>query len=242
MQVRSVDIRTDDATLAGQIAEPGTSIPGVLFVHGWAGSQDRDKDRARRLAQLGIVSLTFDLRGHGANADRQDTVTREQNLRDICAAYDRLAAHPQVDPASIALIGSSYGGYLAALVAGMRRVRWLALRVPALYRDEGWTMAKARFDRRDIDTYRRSRVLPADNMALAECARFRGDVLIVESEHDDLIPHTVIASYLASFVEARSLTYRVITGADHALSDQPSKLAYDQLLLGWMREMVFGAR
>lgn len=51
-----------------------------------------------------------------------------------------------------------------------------------------------------------------DNVAIEQCRRFAGDVLIVESEKDEIVP--VVASCLASLVAARSVTYRVIAGAD----------------------------
>ena len=136
MKVSALHVPVDDARLAGQLVEPQTGVPGVLFVHGWAGSQEGDKKRARTLARLGVVCLTFDMRGHGGTASQLQTITREENLHDICAAYDLLASHSQVDTNSIAVVGSSYGAYLAVLATARRRVRWLALRVPALYRDE----------------------------------------------------------------------------------------------------------
>ena len=43
---------------------------------------------------------------------QRETVSRESNLRDVLAAYDTLAAHPSVDASAIAVVGSSYGGYL----------------------------------------------------------------------------------------------------------------------------------
>ena len=43
-------------------------------------------------------------------------------------------------------------------------------------------------------------------------------------------------------IAARSVTYRVIMGADHALSNPESGRAYDQLLSRWLSEMIFGAR
>ncbi|GEO17796.1 hypothetical protein MAE02_54920 [Microvirga aerophila] len=81
--------------------------------------------------------------------------------------------------------------------------------------------------------YHRGRVTPAENRALAACAVFRGDVLIVESEHDDIIPHPAIENYLAALKGAHSLTYRVIQGADHALSEEKWQQAYTSLLLNW---------
>ncbi|MGQ2908789.1 MAG: alpha/beta hydrolase family protein [Aliihoeflea sp.] len=228
--------------MSGRLVEPATGVPAVLFVHGWAGSQERDTRRARLLAQLGFVCFTFDLRGHGDSSCDLRQVTREDNLADVCKAYDFLAGQPHVDLTSIAVIGSSYGGYLAAILTARRPVRWLGLRVPALYRDEDWTTPKFDLDRSDLAVYRRSLIAPDTNVALDRCRSFGGDVLIVESENDELVPHPAVASYLSSFVNAKSVTYRVISGADHALSDKKSKQAYDELLSHWLREMIFGAR
>lgn len=242
MKISSLHVAVERDLLAGTMVEPLTGFPGVLFVHGWAGSQLRDSKRAQKLAQLGCVCLTFDMRGHGGTADQLQTVTREENLADICAAYDLLASHPRVDSNSIAIIGSSYGGYLSVLVSAERPVRWLALRVPALYRDANWETPKFELDRADLAAYRRKLVTHEDNLALRQCRNFKGDVLLVASEHDEIVPHPAIASYLASFIEARSVTYRVISGADHALSTAESRDSYEELLSRWFREMVFGAR
>ena len=67
-------------------------------------------------------------------------------------------------------------------------------------------------------------------------------MLVVESEHDDVVPHPVIANYMAAFERAHSLTYRVIAGADHGLSEVPWQQAYTSLLVNWATEMVLGAR
>jgi dienelactone hydrolase len=63
--------------------------------------------RARELAALGCVSLTFDLRGHAQTQTRYDSVSREDSLRDILAAYDFLAAQHNVDSDSIAVVGAA---------------------------------------------------------------------------------------------------------------------------------------
>ena len=78
----------------------------------------------------------------------------------------------------------------------MRPVKWLALRVPALYIDAGWELPKLQLHKdQDLRAYRRSFVPAETNRALRACAAFEGDVLIVESEHDDIIPPAVITSY-----------------------------------------------
>jgi uncharacterized protein len=237
-----VDIKVDGHRIAGTLIRPATTVPGVLLVHGWGGSQEQYIARAREIAALGCLCLTIDLRGHGDTEHQQETVTREENLRDVIAAYDVLARQPSIDRSAIAVVGSSYGGYLAAILTSERPVRWLALRVPALYKDEDWALPKQELKKYGLDTFRRGPVHPEENRALAACAAFEGDVLIVESEHDDIIPHPVIANYMAAFQKAHSVTYRVIQGADHGLSDERWQQAYTSLLVNWATEMILGAR
>jgi pimeloyl-ACP methyl ester carboxylesterase len=242
-RIERLHIAVDDDQLAAALLTPATLLPGVLFVHGWGDSKEQDLARARQMAGLGCVCLTFDLRGHAGTARRQETVTREENLRDLLAAYDRFVAEHVVDPESIAVVGISYGGYLATLLTELRPVRWLALRAPALYKDGEWDSPKRMLHQDpDFAAYRRRELPPDDNRALRACAAYRGDVLIVESENDDVVPHPAIASYGAAFARAHSLTSRVIDDADHALSDEKWRNAYTAILVGWLTEMVVGAR
>jgi uncharacterized protein len=239
---RTVDIAVEGQHIEGTVVAPDPSTPGVLFVHGWGGSQNHYLARAREIAQLGCVCLTFDLRGHGSTQEQQHTVTREDSLKDVLAAYDALAGQRGVDPESILVIGSSYGGYLAAILTELRPVRWLALRVPALYKDEDWALPKEELRKYGLAEYRRGPVKPDENRALKACAAFEGDVLILESEHDDIVPHPVIENYRNAFGKAHSLTYRVIEGADHGLSKPFWQQAYTTVLVNWATEMVLGAR
>ncbi len=242
-RLEALDIAVDGEQIAGSLLAPTTAVPGVLFVHGWGGSQEQDLERAREAAGLGCVCLTFDLRGHSRTEQQRETVTREDNLRDLIAAYDMFSKMRLVDASAIAVVGASYGGYLAALLTAVRPVRWLALRAPALYKDTDWELPKRQLHRdSDLPAYRRRRIAPEENRALSACAAYRGDVLLVESEHDDYVPHPVVANYVGAFTQVRSLTTRVITGSDHALSHHACQRAYTTVLVGWLTEMVIGAR
>ncbi|HEX2528007.1 MAG TPA: alpha/beta fold hydrolase [Geminicoccus sp.] len=238
----TIRIDVDREHIVGTLVNPATMVPGVLFVHGWGGTQEQYLTRAREIAKLGCVCLTIDLRGHGGSGNRQEAVTREDNLRDVMAAYDKLVEQPHVDRSTIAVVGSSYGGYLAAILSSLRPVRLLGLRVPALYKDEDWARPKEDLKKYELAAYRRGFVSPDENRALGACAMFEGDVLLVESEHDDIIPHPVFANYRAAFTNVRSLTYRLIQGADHGLSEPSCQQAYTSLLVTWLTEMLKGAR
>src|SRR5437773_10103637 len=137
-----VTIDVDGQQISGTFVATRTRLPGVLFVHGWGGSQQRYVARARELATLGCVCLTFDLRGHEQTRSQFETVSREDNLDDVIAAFDALAAHDAVDPSAMAVVGSSYGGYLAAILTSIPRGKWLALRAPAPFKDSEWELPK----------------------------------------------------------------------------------------------------
>ncbi len=238
----STTVDVGQVQLDATVISPDTTIPGVLFLHGWAGNQERDIERAKSISELGCVCLTFDMRGHGHTITSNNTVTRGENLDDVIAAYDRLASLKIVEEGSIVVVGSSYGGYLATLLTEFRPVRWLALRAPALYRDSYWQLPKAQLDRVDLQTYRSALIGAEDNRALRLAREFRGDVLLVESEYDTIVPHPTIASYQSAFIHSHSLTLRMLGGADHALEDTIHQQAYNHLLTRWIREMVLGAR
>jgi pimeloyl-ACP methyl ester carboxylesterase len=243
IQLTELQIPVEQECVCGSLLAPAMTLPAVLFVHGWGGSQSQDLSRARDASGLGCVSLTIDLRGHDLSAPRSQTVSRAENLNDLLAAYDWLVERPNVDASAVAVVGISYGGYLAAILSAMRPVRWLALRAPALYKDEGWALPKRQLHAdTNLRDYRLGRIAPLENRALHACSRFRGDALIIESERDDIVPRPVIENYKAAFGNALSLTARVIAGADHGLSEKPAQKAYTALLINWLTEMVVGAR
>ncbi len=242
MSESPVDVLVDSTTLSGTWHEPNKLIPGVLFVHGWGSNQGNNLQLARSISRLGCVCFTFDLRGHAATSDLRGCVTPEQNMADVLAAYDLLSSHDAVDRDAIAVIGSSYGAYLASILTSMRQVDWLVLRVPAMYPDDLWTKSKANFNRAELNAYRDRYLEPDANRALRACAEFTGDALVVESELDTIVAHPAVASYAASFRRAHSLSHRVLDGADHGLTDSKCREAYYRIVSRWMSEMIGAAR
>ena len=49
----TVEITVCDRCIAGTVVSPSIMVPGVLFVHGWAGNQEQYLVRARELGILG---------------------------------------------------------------------------------------------------------------------------------------------------------------------------------------------
>ncbi len=239
----ALQIAVGERRIAATLIVPDARMPGVLFLHGWGGNQQQYAPRAREIAALGCACLTVDMRGHAETVRDHASVTREDNLRDALAAYDRLADEKAVDGEQVAVVGISYGGYLATILTTLRPVKWLALRAPALYKDSDWDAPKLALRQlQNLETYRRARIAVDGNRALRAAAGYRGDVLIVESERDVIVPHPVIQSYREAFAHTRSLTYRMIDGADHGLTDPECRRAYTTILVNWITEMIAGKR
>lgn len=242
LRTESIAIPVDGQSIDGTLIAPAVAEPrrpGTLFVHGWGGCQQQYLECARAIAALGCVCLVFDLRGHAETRGQHETVTREDSMHDVIAAYDLLANNPNVDKQAIAVVGASYGAYLGALLLYLRPVCMLGLRAPALYKDDDWELPKRQLHvDPNFAAYRRLALRAEENRALGACAQFLGDALVVESEHDEIIPHPAVANYIAALANAHSLTYRVIEGADHALSQPAWEQAYTELLVSWMSEMI----
>ena len=109
----------DGLRLRGTLTESVTSPTAVaVLVHG--GGVTRHEGGfftrlAAGLAQAGIASMRFDLRGHGESEGRQEDLTICAVVNDIRAAAGYLRT--QMDFTSVALIGTSFAGGISAYFA-----------------------------------------------------------------------------------------------------------------------------
>jgi esterase/lipase len=140
--------------------------PAILFIHGWRSNQQGALEYAEALAQKGWICMTFDLRGHGSSQGIIDLFTRQDFLDDVLTVYDILLSVLEVDPAQIGVIGSSFGGYLGALLTTRRRVKYLALRASADYPSEGFEKPQALFSDAKSNTWRMLKHQPRGSLAL----------------------------------------------------------------------------
>jgi pimeloyl-ACP methyl ester carboxylesterase len=223
-----------DTALQADMLQPPR--PGALFLHGWDGARSDMHGPMCEAAARGFRCVAPDLRGHGRSRAQRPEVTLRQMLDDTVVAHDLLLAAAGVESDALAVIGTSVGGWLAAVLSGMRPVRWLALRVPALYPDAWWDIPKDAFDRDALTAYRERGPVAATDRALHACARFEGDVLLVWSGRDGVLPRCVADSYQLAFPRAASLVIRELPEADHALSDPLQQERYRRLLGDWLGE------
>ncbi|MGH1552470.1 alpha/beta hydrolase [Streptomyces sp. L7] len=115
-----MSVRTlDGLQLAGTLVEPGQPTSRALvLIHGGGVTREEGGFFTRLadgLAEAGVASLRFDLRGHGQSEGRQEDLTLSSILNDIrvVLAYLREATGAE----ALSLLGTSFTGGVCACYA-----------------------------------------------------------------------------------------------------------------------------
>jgi len=220
--MKDITIKTgNNQNIKGTVFLPETLLeknPAVLFLHGWSSDRQGYRFRADPLVSLGFICLTIDLRGHGESDGKLEEFSRSDHLQDVLAAYDFLTKQKNVDSEKISVVGASYGGYLAAVLSGKRAVKNLVLRAPALYTNKDMDVPTAQLIIQRKEDFFKDMVPEADNLSLTGVRNIHGKFLIIESEKDQIIPHSVIEFYMGATKGKGKGTHLIMPGADHQLS------------------------
>lgn len=227
-------------TLIGCIFTPKIikkKYQGVLIVHGLTSQQNRGFHLARALAKKGNIVMTFDLRGHGGSDGNIKKIAPKDSLEDVVAAYDFLSKIKEVNTNNIIVVGSSYGGYLAPLLSTQRKAKSLILRVPANYQDQSFNKAHS-VSRKNIAREKWKLQLHGHTKtkSLRALHKFRGKVLIVESEKDEVVPSVMVKSYVNAVVHKNKLSYKIMERAPHSISSHPVfQRQFRDVVLEWLK-------
>lgn len=232
-----ISISSNGYALAGNLFEAeGSQNLAFLFIQGWRGSQNIQG--AQKLADMGFTCLTYDMRGNGESEGKIEEFSRADFLSDARNVYDYFTQQlPQ--GTRIAVVGSSFGSYTALLLSTEREMHSLALRVPANYPDEGFDEPHdPQVGSPEIMTWRKEARDYSDNRALKALHDFPGNILIVEAEEDELVPHQTVQNYANAVADGSRLRHVVMRGAPHSLVTSELQAEYDDILTDWAATVV----
>ncbi len=174
--------------------------PAVLLVHGWESARDRTLPNAAILHAAGIHVLTLDIRGHGANPAEELPVTTGEFGADALAGLRWLL--DRADVTRVGVLGHSMGGVGALLAAAAepRTAAAVAVSAPAdPYRLTRQTFRLARLPLPGPFAYPlawltthvvlepRGHTVRSVSAARA-VARFRGPLLLIHGDADQVVP------------------------------------------------------
>ena len=121
----TISILSDGLRIAGVLTVPEAAArgarPAILILHGFGGHRNgpQQKWSRRFFNDLGYVTLSIDFRGCGDSEGTRGAIVPFGMVNDAIAAVNFLRGRPEVDPARVALSGTSYGATVAVYAAGI---------------------------------------------------------------------------------------------------------------------------
>jgi dipeptidyl aminopeptidase/acylaminoacyl peptidase len=218
-------------TLGGILFRPAASeapAPAIIVLHGWGPSglpgAPRVEPMARRLAELGYVSLALSMRGWPPSGGFDDCGLEQP--ADIARTADWLASLRGVDPERIGVVGLSQGGQVALLAATRSPrikvvVAYYAVSDTELWRDTT-TFAGIR------DSYIPQVCRPGAPRSPVNFAdRIGASVLLVHGDADTRVPtEQSLRMQEALRRSGRPVELRLIAGAGHGFQGNESAQAW----------------
>jgi uncharacterized protein len=206
----------------------------VLCLIGYTSNRKKYLDRLPNLTkETGMSAIVFDYSGHGDSPFDLATTRPAQHFLEVIYLYDWLKT--KYSNSKINVIGSSYGGFLAAQLTSYRPVNKLILRAPSIYRSSDfYTMQK------DIDRDYLAKVYRKDSEALANhsllkhtSTTFDGKCLVIVHEHDELVPTETTDAYIQAFNAEQYFA----AGFPHSLDQAPveDQAEYHQKINEWLK-------
>lgn len=89
--------------------KPKNGFPAIVFIHGFAMSKDETDASAQLYAQMGYVTFTYSVRGHG-NSGGLSTIMSTAERKDLEIIINYVQNISEVDSSLVGITGGSQGG------------------------------------------------------------------------------------------------------------------------------------
>lgn len=212
--------------------------PLLIYCHGLGQLSDEGKNICTQAASLGYIAYAFDFRG-GSQDSRSEgdmlNMSLKTEMKDLEIVLKRMRKYDHVDPGRIFLCGHSMGAAVAGLVAAEHpsMVKGAVLLAPGFnladlaketypkigsipdsFQLLSWTVGRHFFS--DIHSMKIYRNLK----------HFKGDVLIIHGDADDVVPQKYAVKAAATYPNAE---LRILEGVGHAFRGDASKKMHELL-------------
>jgi uncharacterized protein len=191
----------------------GAQRDTLLTLTGFGGRKERYQPLvANIVGKTGLSALVVDLSGHGQSPIDIDDTTPSQHVIEALQAYDYLATDQE---RSMHVMGTSYGGFIAAHLSQLRVVEKLILRTPALYRPEHFDTPHRHIDKIAVRRYRADWQHIQSNPVFVRGAATLPETTVIIHSHDEDIPPETTEAYRQAFEATTYTAY----GFSHAFGD-----------------------
>lgn len=187
------------------------------------------------VSKTGTSALVIDYSGHGESPFDIQDITISENFSEVVRAYDWLKEHHPGK--TIDVIGTSYGGFFAAMLAGVRDIRKLILRVPANYDPKDLYTPWRRLDREQIrNEYRADPANFENHPVLAEAAHFKGEAYVLTHELDEACPKSSTDPYIDAFKAVHWEAKGFVHGLGKSKFTEQQLEEYQNKIAEWLKK------
>lgn len=233
MNPRQISIPITGYAIQADWHEGADSNAVLLIFVGFSSTKKRNSEFvANVVEQTGVSALVLDFSGHGESPFSLDETAPAQHLMEAVKAYDWIKdKYPE---RTVYVMGTSYGGFMAAYLTRFRTVEKLVLRTPAIYLPQDFYTVHQHIDKLSVREYRKDTgALQKHPLFLQEALHMPATLLMVHSKDKD-IPAETSDMYRATF----SAATHVAEGFAHAFRDssnpQDQVPAYYQAICNWL--------
>jgi dienelactone hydrolase len=232
---QKISFLSEGQKIRGTLIKPKkivSKIPGVIFFHGMTSSEKGYIPIAEKLAQHGICAMALSIRGHGNSEGNFNKLKVPNAIKDGINAYDFLASHNFIDTKKIGLCGSSVGAVIICMVSKQRKVKSLVLKAPAIYTKKMMTMTYDQTMLREDKMFKEIKDV-TNTPAIKATSRFKGSLLAILSEKDNIIPPKMQEQYLFNADKVIEKKKIIIKGASHSLEKEKWRKVFISEMIKW---------
>jgi len=195
-----------------------SSDNSLLFLHG-AGQSSRQGfgDLRQNLYTRGISSCAFDFIGHGDTGGSLKESSLEDRTLQTCKVIEELNL-----PQSLSVVAASMSGYTAIKLLEIYDIERLILFVPAIYTRLAY---KLPFNSQFSACTRKNRSWENSDV-WSILAKYKGKLLIISAEKDNVIPREIIEQIYSSAVNSKTRKIVTIPNAPHKIISYLSNNKY----------------
>jgi uncharacterized protein len=233
-----VEFKSGKETLRGSLFIPNGKgpFPGVVFYHGRGSNRGNYLQMGRSLIKNGIASLAFDFGGCGKSDGVFKNQTHRMGIKDAEAGLKFILSQ-NVDKKRIGLLGSSFGGYCAAMLTKNHHyLKSIILRVPSSYDDSMLDSTVSAASEENFFGNKKNWIFSSSYKSISE---FKGSLLVVESENDEIIFPEAVEKYFQDAVKSTNKKFVIQKNAKHSIHNNPvAKKEFNKLVKLWFSETL----
>ena len=214
MNPREISIPVLDYTVAADLYEHADATAMLLVFVGFGSTKERQSELVATIAQRAELSaVVLDFSGQREDFFAMDDTMPAQHVMEAAYAYDWIAQ--KYPGRTIHVMGTSYGGFIAAYLTRFRSVDKLVLRTPATYRPEDFYTTHRYIDKLAARVYRKDVEHLRNHPVFLQPAITAPATLVVVHGNDESVPAETTDVYINNF----GATTYVAEGFAHRFRD-----------------------